>query len=103
MCHSAANISICSGDHKLLVELACATTLTAAYNVPLFDKVAVDNVVARGDMVVVFIVCGGFKVSLKELADYEETIERSIAEKGPEGWKVVIGDGDEVVVEKRRA
>ena len=48
----------------MLVELACAAALSPAYNPALFRKL----IPPSGKRVtVVFIICGGFKVSLEEM------------------------------------
>ncbi|KAF9050745.1 tryptophan synthase beta subunit-like PLP-dependent enzyme [Hymenopellis radicata] len=91
-----------SRDHKQLVELSCSTTLTPAYNASLFDKLVPADESTRGDRVVVFIVCGGFKISIKDIVDYEAMLQKSFASKGAEGWKVVIGDGETTILERRR-
>jgi L-serine/L-threonine ammonia-lyase len=54
-----------SDEHKMNVELACSTTLVPAYHPEIFHKL-VPN--AKN---IVFIVCGGFKVSVNELARYQ--------------------------------
>ncbi|KAI3601237.1 l-serine dehydratase l-threonine deaminase [Moniliophthora roreri] len=77
-------------DHKLLVELACSTTLVPAYRRELLDKL----VPPKPDRTVVFIVCGGFKISLPELQEYKGLVEQSIANNPSGGWKAVIGDGE---------
>ena len=92
-----ANCMILVGDHKFLVELACSTTLVPAYHPALFEKL-----VGPGEgKTVVFIVCGGFKVSIKDIVDYEAMIEESVSKRGSEKWKVIIDDGEIVELEKR--
>ncbi|KAJ7273476.1 tryptophan synthase beta subunit-like PLP-dependent enzyme [Mycena haematopus] len=54
-------------DHKLLVELACSTTLVAAYRKELFERVVPPTGTNRTAL---FIVCGGFKVSLDDMVQY---------------------------------
>ena len=61
-------------EHKMLVELACATTLAPAYSPALFAKL----VPPGGN--VVFVVCGGFKVSLAELEEYRGVVEEKTAQ-----------------------
>ncbi|KAI1792580.1 tryptophan synthase beta subunit-like PLP-dependent enzyme [Ganoderma leucocontextum] len=79
---SFAGIQIAE-DHKILVELACAVTLSPAYNPALFRKV-----VPQTDQrtTVVFIVCGGFKISLAELEEYKSIVASEVA--GGKGWNV---------------
>ncbi|EEB90161.1 hypothetical protein MPER_11673 [Moniliophthora perniciosa FA553] len=79
-------------DHKFLVELACSTTLVPAYKRELLDKLVPPK--PDHDRTIVFIVCGGFKISLPELQEYKGLVEQSIANNPNEGWKVVIGDGE---------
>ncbi|KAJ7098139.1 tryptophan synthase beta subunit-like PLP-dependent enzyme [Mycena belliarum] len=55
-------------DHKILVELACSTTLVAAYKRELFDRLVPPT--AGTDRHSLFIVCGGFKVSLSDMFEY---------------------------------
>ncbi|KAJ3935423.1 MAG: tryptophan synthase beta subunit-like PLP-dependent enzyme [Lentinula lateritia] len=85
-------------DHKALVELACSTTLAAAYKPQLLDAV----VPPRSDghkRNIVFIVCGGFKVSLRELAEYEEVLKAEIERNVNGHWEVVLNDGQIVDVD----
>ena len=66
------------------MELACAATLVSAYSPTLFDKLIPPK--ASGvRRTVVYIVCGGFKVSLAELAEYNAIVE---AEQ-PKEWQVL--------------
>jgi len=79
-------------DHKVLVELACSTTLSMAYKPQLLDTIVPPRSDGRKRNVV-FIVCGGFKIDLKTMAEYEEAVEAEI-EKNPTGkWNVVYKDG----------
>jgi len=69
-------------EQKMFVELACSTTLVPAYNLNLFhtilpNKPAVDDEV-RGS--VVFIVCGGAKISVKELEEYERIAQKEASQ-----------------------
>ncbi|KAG6861718.1 hypothetical protein C0995_012722 [Termitomyces sp. Mi166 len=84
-------------DHKLLVELACSTTLTPAYKPAFFDKLAPPK--ASGDKrTVVFIVCGGFKISLHDAAEYRCLADEDQARGGT--WSVLMDDGSTFEVEK---
>ncbi|KAI1790802.1 tryptophan synthase beta subunit-like PLP-dependent enzyme [Ganoderma leucocontextum] len=68
-------------DHKIMVELACAATLSPVYKPSLFRKV-VPQTDKRAT--VVFIVCG-VKVSLAELEEYRGIVASEIAGMG---WNV---------------
>ncbi|KAF9519992.1 hypothetical protein BS47DRAFT_1287756 [Hydnum rufescens UP504] len=59
-------------DTKLLVELAASTTLTPAYSSVLFDSIFGDTMkpVSGRRRSIVFIVCGGFKISPTDLETY---------------------------------
>lgn len=58
----------------MLVELACSTTLTPAYNPALFGKLIPPS--SSGILkTVVFIVCGGFKISLEDLEEYRKILQ----------------------------
>ena len=61
----------CIDEHKILVELACSTTLAPAYSPELFSKL----VSPSPSKTVVFVVCGGFKISLAELEEYRDIVE----------------------------
>jgi L-serine/L-threonine ammonia-lyase len=56
-------------DHKMLVELACSTTLTPAYKPSLFAHLVPTPPISK-ERTAVFIVCGGFKISLDEMEEY---------------------------------
>ncbi|THH33988.1 hypothetical protein EUX98_g317 [Antrodiella citrinella] len=61
-------------DHKMIVELACSATLIPAYTPDLFNQL----VPARADgrpRTVIFIVCGGFVVSLESLTKYQQIVD----------------------------
>ncbi|KAG5645816.1 hypothetical protein DXG03_005157 [Asterophora parasitica] len=87
-------------DHKLFVELACSTTLTPAYKPAFFDKLVPRKSRKSDDKkrTVVFIVCGGFKVSLGEVAEYERLVKEDLV-KG-DAWSVLMGDGTTFQVDK---
>jgi L-serine/L-threonine ammonia-lyase len=63
---------IFADDHKILVELACSTTLVAGYKRDLFDHVVPPTAADRPSL---FIVCGGFKVSLEDMAEYRTLVD----------------------------
>ncbi|VDC07861.1 unnamed protein product [Peniophora sp. CBMAI 1063] len=81
-------------EHKTLVELACSTTLAPAYS-PELLKALVPPVSGR-KTVLVFIVCGGFKISLDDLALYKAIIE---ADASP-AYTVRLGSGEEIQAQK---
>lgn len=60
-------------DHKILVELGCAATLTTAYSPELFNKL-IPRVPGQKPTVI-FIVCGGFKVWLKSMDEYKHIVD----------------------------
>jgi len=60
--------------HKFLVELACATALSPAFDKSLFQACCAD-VKANDD--VVFIVCGGVKIGLSEMAEYNDIVKEA--------------------------
>ncbi|KAI0085474.1 tryptophan synthase beta subunit-like PLP-dependent enzyme [Irpex rosettiformis] len=73
-----------ANDHKLLVELACAATLASAYNPSLFDKLVPPK--TDTERTVVFIVCGGFKIFLEDLAEYRTILDAE--ERARSEWEV---------------
>ncbi|KAF8507316.1 tryptophan synthase beta subunit-like PLP-dependent enzyme [Hysterangium stoloniferum] len=82
-----------AADHKFLVELACSTTLVPAYQRPMFD----DILPPRSDgkrRKVVFIVCGGGKISLEDMVKY-----RNIVGSETGRWKVWV-EGKAIEFEK---
>lgn len=78
-------------DHKMLVELACSTTLVPAYRPMLFNRM----VPPPGDDThcVVFIVCGGFKVSLLDTGEFQNIIGNARREPGT-SWEVRCDNGE---------
>ncbi|KAK7693215.1 hypothetical protein QCA50_002781 [Cerrena zonata] len=73
-------------EHKMLVELACSTTLIPAYSKDLFERLVPKR--SDGDeRVVVFIVCGGFKITLSEMTEYQTLVTERLAQ-GPGHWDV---------------
>jgi len=88
-------------EHKFLVELACSTTLTPAYKPALFSRLmssipAVDG--KQKEKTVVFIVCGGFKISLEEMAEYHQLVKTDL-KQGIGRWEVMC-DGEQWFVDK---
>ncbi|KAI0933894.1 hypothetical protein AcV5_005913 [Taiwanofungus camphoratus] len=83
-------------DHKMLVELACSATLTPAYKPALFDKLVPPS--SSGTLrTVVFIVCGGFKVSLEEMVEYRDIVDADVRSGGH--WEVLC-NGERWVIDK---
>ncbi|TFK72540.1 tryptophan synthase beta subunit-like PLP-dependent enzyme [Pluteus cervinus] len=83
-------------DHRMLVELACSTTLSPAYKTQLFEKVVPSSTDKK---TVVFIVCGGFKTSLDDMVEYRKTVEDDVRSDQTQ-WEVWI-DGKCVKVDKK--
>lgn len=81
-------------DHKFLVELACATTLTPGYNSHLFEKLVPEIEGEEEKRTVLFIVCGGFKVSLDDMMEY-----RRLADIPGDEWEILC-DGEHVRIPK---
>ncbi|KAH8104507.1 tryptophan synthase beta subunit-like PLP-dependent enzyme [Cristinia sonorae] len=71
-------------DHKMIVELACAATLIPAYYPELFDKLVPTRADGQARNVV-FIVCGGFVVSLDSLAKYQHIVQTE-GERSVDVW-----------------
>ena len=73
----------------MLVELACATTLSPAYDPGFFNRLlglAPKDGMSEGEhRKVVLIVCGGVKISLQELEEYDERIKASLEAGGQRG------------------
>lgn len=83
-------------DHKLLVELACSTALVPAYKPCVFNKLVHRDQDRRP--VVVFIICGGFKISAAEVNNYKAWLEDAGRAKTDGSGSVKYDDGDLVVV-----
>jgi L-serine/L-threonine ammonia-lyase len=90
-------------EHKMLVELACSTTLAPAYSEATFSKIMRAAGVISGDesmqgKTVVFVVCGGVKISSEEIDEYQSIVESVTSAAGyewtvrceGEEWKVPI-------------
>lgn len=80
-----------ANDHKMLVELACSTTLVPAYYPTLFDRMVLPR--AEDTRCVVFIVCGGFKVSISNAVEFQRIVYNAQREPGS-GWEVICDDGE---------
>ncbi|KAF8633703.1 hypothetical protein AX17_004361 [Amanita inopinata Kibby_2008] len=88
-----------AADHKMLVELACSTTLAPAYKPSLFNKlVPCHDQHQSKKRVVVFIVCGGFKVSMEDVVEFRDYLESLKGVHG--GFKVKCDDGQLFEVDK---
>lgn len=86
-------------EHKILVELACAATLAPAFKAPLFNDLVQPHAgQAPEDRTVVFIVCGGFKISLAELEVYRKDTAAEVAAGGV--WDILSDQGKVITVEK---
>ena len=88
-------------EHKFLVELACSTTMSPAYNQELFwrilDPISELSAEEKQRKNVIFVVCGGVKVTSDELSGYAQILDRA-AEVEKE-WKIVCS-GTEICVQK---
>ncbi|KAH7930875.1 tryptophan synthase beta subunit-like PLP-dependent enzyme [Leucogyrophana mollusca] len=84
-------------DHKFLIELACAATLAAGYNRELFSHIlaagkpwetspTASAVQQEKPKTVVFIVCGGIKVSFDDLGEHQELVQASAQLE--DGWPI---------------
>lgn len=60
-----------------MVELACSTTLAPAYSPPFLSQL-LENRKGGGmgkPKTVVFIICGGVKISLEEMHQYQAAVD----------------------------
>ncbi|KAH9842922.1 tryptophan synthase beta subunit-like PLP-dependent enzyme [Rhodofomes roseus] len=73
-------------EHKILAELSCSTTLVPAYSPELFTKLVPPSA-SGAPRTVVFVVCGGFKISLAEFEEYRGIVERKV--EGRTHWDVL--------------
>lgn len=71
----------------MLVELACSTTLAPLYSPTLASHLFPPSSSAEADALV-FIVCGGFKISNDEMAEYGRLVAEDVAKGG--SWEVII-------------
>ncbi|KIK42267.1 hypothetical protein CY34DRAFT_805099 [Suillus luteus UH-Slu-Lm8-n1] len=89
-------------DHKILTELACATTLSPGYNReflerilgPMFSALSPEE---RKEKCLVFVACGGVKISFEEMREFEEIVT---AAQMRNYWRVQIS-GEEAQVPKQ--
>jgi L-serine/L-threonine ammonia-lyase len=80
-------------DHKLLVELACATALAPSYSLKFVSAFA--PIIER-KKIIVFVVCGGFKTTVNDLIDYEEILRKDSSKS----WTAKFDDGSQLSIEK---
>ncbi|KAF9466416.1 tryptophan synthase beta subunit-like PLP-dependent enzyme [Collybia nuda] len=85
-------------DHKMLVELACSTTLVPAYKSTLFDMLA-PSTSDNKKRTVVFVICGGFKISLDDAIEYRREADRDLQNRGGT-WDVFYEGGKSFQVGK---
>jgi L-serine/L-threonine ammonia-lyase len=78
-------------DHKFLVELACSATLIPAYNPELVARLVPSTGTEKKTLV--FIVCGGFKISQQDLVEYSEIVRKDLGAGCK--WDVMV-DGDKL-------
>lgn len=71
----------------MLVELACSTTLAPLYS-PTLASHLFPSSSSMEPGALVFIVCGGFKVSNDEMAEYGRIVTEDVAKGG--SWEVRI-------------
>lgn len=89
-------------DHKILTELACSTTLTPGYNRefllrilgPTFSALSPEE---RKEKCLVFVVCGGVKISFEDMMEFEEIVAAAQVQSY---WSVQI-DGEETQLPKQ--
>ena len=78
-------------DHKFLVELACSATLVPAYKPELVTRLVPPDGVEK--KILVFIVCGGFKISQQDLVEYSEIVRKDLGAGGK--WDAMV-DGEKL-------
>jgi L-serine/L-threonine ammonia-lyase len=84
-------------EHKILVELACSTTLAPAYEPSLMSLLLPSDGAPK---TVVIVVCGGFKISLAEMDEYRDIVRKEL-EDGEEFWKGTY-NGEEWSIKKKQ-
>lgn len=102
----ADELAMCSAqlfadDHKMLIELACATTISAAYNYEFFWRLLDPELALppeeKRKKRVVFVVCGGINISYGEVTSYTDILEEAATLE--HGWRIVC-NGTEFHVSK---
>jgi L-serine/L-threonine ammonia-lyase len=94
-------MTILIDDHKMLTELACATTLTPGYNREFLERILGPRFLTlspeeRKEKCLVFVVCGGVKISFEEMREFEKIVTA----QGQSYWRVQIS-GEETQVPKQ--
>lgn len=89
-------------DHKILTELACATTLSPGYNREFLERIlgptfSTLSPEERKGKCLVFVACGGVKISFEEMREFEEIVT---AAQMQNYWRVQIS-GEEAQVPKQ--
>ena len=88
-------------EHKFLLELACSTTMAPAYSHELFwrilDPMSELSAEEKQRKKVIFVVCGGVKVTSDELSEYTQILDR--AAEVEKQWRVVC-NGAEISIQK---
>lgn len=79
-------------DHKFLVELACSATLVPAYKPELMARLVLPPTGGE-KKTLVFIVCGGFKISQQDLVEYSEIVRKDLGAGGK--WDAMV-DGEKL-------
>jgi L-serine/L-threonine ammonia-lyase len=74
----------------MLVELACSTALIPAYHPTLLNKMVPQKSEPR---CLVFIVCGGFKVSINDATEFQTLLDEDPKTPGL-FWQVCCPDGE---------
>ncbi|KAF8323168.1 tryptophan synthase beta subunit-like PLP-dependent enzyme [Clavulina sp. PMI_390] len=84
-------------DHKTVVDIACGASLGMAYIPKLFNHIFAKELTSSKahKPTVVFIVCGGSKVSLKDMFNYQKHIDVETAGRTP--FKAFV-DKEEIVL-----
>ncbi|RXW20985.1 hypothetical protein EST38_g4848 [Candolleomyces aberdarensis] len=95
---SMETLALFANDQKMLVELSCSTTLVPAYHRALFNKLLPGGS-PEEERTVVFIVCGGFKVSSSDAAECQNLLDTDPRGNG-ETWTVKYDDGSLLTFEK---
>ncbi|KAH7101635.1 tryptophan synthase beta subunit-like PLP-dependent enzyme [Auriculariales sp. MPI-PUGE-AT-0066] len=70
-------------QQKILVELACATAMTPAYNLLLAQRLFGNGSQDSKRKTVVFILCGGFKIITDDLISYREHLQSGNQDQSP--------------------
>ena len=86
-------------EHKVLAELACAAALTPAYETRLMSHLLEVVPAENGLRNAVFIVSGGFDVSLAKMDEFREILRRDL-KAGNTSWECYC-DGNLVTVKKK--